>query len=512
MKKIRELIRMQEEARLSIRQISKVLNISRPVISQYINDIKLSGLSYQEIKTLPDDTLLEIISGDKKTKNQKLQQLSSKFDYFSKELKRTGVTLALLWEEYSKGKSDFYSYSQFCFHYQVWKEASEISMHMEHKSGDKMYVDFTGKKLQITDRFTGELTDVEVFVALLGASSLTYVEACISQQTENWIKANENAFWYFGGVTSSIVPDCLKSAITKHHKYEPDINPGYLDFARHYGTTILPARPYHPKDKSLVENAVRIVYSWIFARMRNEVFFSLDDLNKAIREHLEAYNDRPMQRPQQSRRELFNETEKQALLPLPDSFYEIKHYKRLKVQFNYHVYLSEDKHSYSVPYRSRAKTVELFYTVKTVEIYENNVRIASHLRSSRANGYTTRNDHMPPEHKYMADWNPERLLSWAENIGEPAKEIIGIALSSKKHPEQSYKTCLGILNLSNKYPAARFLKACRRALYYGSHTCKGVENILKNNMEDIDDEADLFSNLPDHENIRGSKYYTGWIQ
>jgi hypothetical protein len=176
------------------------------------------------------------------------------------------------------------------------------------------------------------------------------------------------------------------------------------------------------------------------------------------------------------------------------------------------VYLSEDKHSYSVPYRSRAKTVELFYTVKTVEIYENNVRIASHLRSSRANGYTTRNDHMPPEHKYMADWNPERLLSWAENIGEPAKEIIGIALSSKKHPEQSYKTCLGILNLSNKYPAARFLKACRRALYYGSHTCKGVENILKNNMEDIDDEADLFSNLPDHENIRGSKYYTGWIQ
>jgi hypothetical protein len=349
-------------------------------------------------------------------------------------------------------------------------------------------------------------------VALLGASSLTYVEACISQQTENWIKANENAFWYFGGVTSSIVPDCLKSAITKHHKYEPDINPGYLDFARHYGTTILPARPYHPKDKSLVENAVRIVYSWIFARMRNEVFFSLDDLNKAIREHLEAYNDRPMQRPQQSRRELFNETEKQALLPLPDSFYEIKHYKRLKVQFNYHVYLSEDKHSYSVPYRSRAKTVELFYTVKTVEIYENNVRIASHLRSSRANGYTTRNDHMPPEHKYMADWNPERLLSWAENIGEPAKEIIGIALSSKKHPEQSYKTCLGILNLSNKYPAARFLKACRRALYYGSHTCKGVENILKNNMEDIDDEADLFSNLPDHENIRGSKYYTGWIQ
>lgn len=307
MKKIRELIRMHEEAQMSIRQISKVLNISRPVISQYISDIKSSGLTYQEIKTIPDDTLLGIISGDKKSKNHKCQQLSSKFDYFSKELKRTGVTLALLWEEYRKAESDCYSYSHFCYHYQVWKEASEISMHMEHKAGDKMFVDFTGKKLQITDRLTGKLTDAEVFVALLGASSLTYVEACTSQQTENWIKANENAFQYFGGVTSSIVPDCLKSA-------------------------------------------VRIVYSWIFARMRNEVFFSLEDLNKAIREHLEAYNNRLMQRPQQSRRELFNETEKQVLLPLPGSLYEIKYYKRLKVQFNYHVYLSEDKHSYSAPY------------------------------------------------------------------------------------------------------------------------------------------------------------------
>jgi transposase len=385
-------------------------------------------------------------------------------------------------------------------------------MHIEHKAGDKMYVDFTGKKMQITDRLTGEITDVEVFVALLGASSLTYVEACTSQKKENWIMTNENAFLYFGGVTAAIVPDCLKSAITKHHKYEPDINPEYLDFARHYGTTILPARPYHPKDKSLVENAVRIVYSWIFARIRNEVFFSIEDLNQAIREQLETYNNRPMQRPQQSRRELFNETEKQALLPLPGSRYEIKHYKRLKVQFNYHVYLSENKHSYSVPYRSRAKTVELFYTAKTVEIYENNVRIAAHLRSSRANGYTTQKDHMPPEHKYMADWNPERLLSWAENIGEPVKKIIDIVLSSKRHPEQSYKTCLGILSLSNKYPPARVVKACKRALYYGSHTCKGVENILKNNMEDIDDEVDLFSTLPDHENIRGRKYYTGLVQ
>ncbi len=271
MKKIREIIRMHEEARMSNRQIAGALNISRPVVAQYISDIKSAGLTYQQIIAMPDDALLEIISGNKKNKKQKYERLSLQFDYYSKELKRTGVTLALLWEEYNRADPDGYSYSQFCYHYQVWKEASEISMRMEHKAGDRMYVDFTGKKLSITNRHTGELTEVEVFVAILGASSLTYVEARLTQQKEDWIKANENAFRYFGGVTSAIVPDCLKSAINKHHKYEPDINPEYLDFARHYGTAILPARPHHPKDKALAENAHRTVYSWIFARIRNEI-------------------------------------------------------------------------------------------------------------------------------------------------------------------------------------------------------------------------------------------------
>jgi len=507
MKKIREIIRLSEEAGLSNRKIAQALGISRPVIAQYIIDIKSANLKYADINEMPDDSLLEIISGNKKENKEKYRKLSSNFDYYTKELRRTGVTLLILWEEYKATESHGYSYSQFCYHYQVWKEASEISMHIEHKSGDKMYVDFTGKKLGIIDRVTGEIIPVEVFVAVLGASQLTYVEAVMSQKKEDFLRANENAFRYFGGVTAAIVPDCLKSAVSKAHKYEPDINPEYLDFARHYSTAILPARPYHPKDKPSAENAVRIVYSWIFARIRNQVFFSLSDLNNVIRELLEEYNNKLMQRPKLSRRDMFNEIEKDALKPLPDELYEIKHYKRLKVGFNYHVYLSEDRHSYSVPYRARGRYVELFFTGKTVEIYENNTRIAIHKRSRKVNGYSTLKEHMPPNHQWMTDWSPDRLIKWALNLGSPVKDVIETVLLSKEHPEQAYKTCLGILNLSKKYSTHRLVKACERAFRYECCSYKAIANILKNNMEVLNDEPDLFERLPDHENIRGINYY-----
>ncbi len=507
MNKIREIIRMHEELKFSNRMISKTLNVSRPVVAEYLHDLKSANLNYQEIKDMPDDKVLEILNNTKSIGNERYNKLSEKFEYYNKELKRTGVTLQLLWEEYIDVDPVGYSRTQFCHHYQVWKDASEISMHMEYKAGDKMFVDFTGKKLSLTDRVTGALTEVEVYVAVLGASHLTYVEAVMNQTKENFIRATENAFRYCGGVTNAIVPDNLKSAVTKTDKYEPDLNPEYFDFARHYGTTILPARPYRPKDKALAENAVRTVYSWIFARLRNMIFYSLDDLNKAIREELDRYNNKPMQRPKISRRDMFNEVEKDTLKPLPDERYEMKHYKRLKVQFNYHIYLSDDKHYYSVPYRYRARYIELFYTERAIEVYENNIRIASHRRNRKTNGYTTLKEHMPPDHKFMADWNPERFISWAGNIGESAKTIVEIVLDSKQHPEQSYKTCLGILSLAKKYGNARFLKACSRAIYYECFSYKKIENILKNNLEDLNNDEDLFAPLLYHENLRGDEYY-----
>lgn len=507
MNKIREIIRMHEELHLSGKKISKALGVSRPVVSDYISGMKISGLVYADIANMPDDELFNTIRKKGKKENQKYYLLESEFEHITKELKRTGVTLGLLHEEYSARTKNPYSYSQFCYHYQKWIAQSEVSMHIEHKAGDKMFIDFTGLKMQITNCITGELTDVEIFVAVLGASSLYFVEALMSQKKEELIKATENAFHYFGGVTEAVVPDCLKSAVTKTHRYEPDINRAYIDFARHYGTFIFPARPGKPKDKALVENAVKNIYTHIFAKLRDRVFFSIEDLNTAILEMLEIFNNRPMQRTKISRRELFNQTEKNCLKALPNEKYEIKTFQSVKVQFNYHVYLKEDMHYYSVPYRFAYRPIELFYTGSAVEIYENNVRIAFHKRNRRANDYTSLEEHMPEHHKWIAKWNPERFKKWAKNIGPEVHALIEQVLNRRQYVEQTYKTCLGILNLPNNYPKERFIKACSKAVEYGCYTCKKVENILKNNMENTADEANLFETLSGHENIRGSEYY-----
>jgi transposase len=337
MNKVREIIRLFEQCNLSQRSIARALYISRPVVNEYIRKIHASGLDYQTAKELDDDTLLEIIEGSGKVHSERYQVLRHKFEYFVKELKRTGVTLERLWQEYIDEHPDGYGYSQFCYHFQVWRNASELTMHMDHKAGDKGFVDFAGKHLHIVNRNTGELDPVEVFVSILGASQYTYAEAVATQQKHDWINANQNAFHYFSGVPRALVPDCLKTAVSKANHYEPDINPEYEDFSRHFGTVILPARPVHPKDKALVENAVKLVYSRIYAALRNRIFYSLKELNLAISEELEKHNSTPMQRLKISRKQLFYETEKPALLPLPAEKYEFKSFKTLKAQFNYHV-------------------------------------------------------------------------------------------------------------------------------------------------------------------------------
>jgi transposase len=505
-KKIREIMRLRDECGISQRQIARALKISRPVVAQYIIDMKSAGLHYSHIKDMPDDELLEILESDKRVKNTKYDKISEKFDYYVKELKKTGVTLETLWEEYREGNPDGYSYSRFCYHYQVWRNSSQISMHIEHKAGDKLFVDFAGKKLKITDRHTGNQKEVETFIAVLGASQMTYVEATMSQKKEDWIMANRNALHYIGGVPRAIVSDCLKTAITESNWYEPEINPEYADFARHYGTAILPARPAKPKDKALVEGAVRIVYAWIYARLRNRIFYSIEELNKAINEELERYNGNPMQKIKKSRRELFEEIEKSELAPLPVQQYELRKYEKRTPAFNYHVYLKADKHYYSIPYRYRRNEVDVFYTERVVEIFHRNIRIAIHERDRRENKYTTLPDHMPPNHRWMNDWNPEKLEKWAENIGPAVKDMVKAVLGSRQHPEQAYRSCLGILSLAKKYGEQRLNNACMRALYFNHYSYKGVNNILKNRLDGIQEET-LFSQLPEHENIRGNKYY-----
>jgi transposase len=505
MEKIREIIRLNEQAQLTQRAISRALGVSRPIVKQYIHDINKAGLNYASIKEMDDETLLEIVRGGSKSRSQQYQQLCSQFEYFSKELKLPGVTLQRLWEEYRSDHANGYGYSQFCFHYQHWRSSSELTMHMSHKSGEKMFVDFTGKKLSIVNRQTGEITDVEVFVSILGASQLTYVEAVASQKKDDWIKVNENALHYFGGVPGAIVPDCLKAAVNNGNKYEPDINPEYLDFARHYQTTILPARPHHPKDKALVENAVRIVYAWIFASLRNRIFHSLEELNLAIGEELEKYNNRPMQKLKISRKELFNEIEKTALKPLPTEKYVIRKFKQLKAQFNYHIYLSEDKHYYSLPYRYRGKTIDVIYTDTVVELFLKNKRIAFHKRNKIPNSYTTLKEHMPSHHQLISNWHPQRLINWAQSIGESVKQVVEQILNQRQHPEQAYKVCLGILNLEKKFSKNRLDKACKRALDFHQYSFKAIKNILEKRLEDC--QLDCFETLPEHKNVRGNQYY-----
>lgn len=513
MKKIREIIRLNEQSKLSQRQIAQALGISRHVVREYILKIQTLGFTFKNIENMPDETLLTHLQENKASDNKRHDFLTEKFAYYTKELKRVGVTRQILWEEYIRENPDGYSYSQFCYHFQIWQNLSEITMHMEHKAGDKLFVDFTGKKLAITDRGTGAIQEVEIFVAVLGASQLTYVEATMSQTKEDWIRVNENALRYIGGVPLAIVPDCLKSAVTKADRYEPDINPEYFDFARHYNTTILPARPAKPKDKALVEGAVRIVYSWIFAKLRDRIFFSLKEINSAIFELLDSFNARTMQRPGVSRRELFDDIEKSQLQPLPLDCYELKKFKRLTVQFNYHIYLNDDCHYYSVPYRHKGRQVDVFFTERAVEVYYGNIRIAAHLRNRRKNGYTTQRDHMPESHKWQDNWDPEKLTTMAREKGEAVADVIKTVLSSRQHPEQSYKTSLGIIALSKTYGEQRLNKACERALYYENCTCKFIKNILINKMDQVSEvNGDASATLPAHENIRGNKYYMEELQ
>jgi len=390
MDKIREILRLHEELNLSLRNVAAALSISKTAVSRYVSEFKACSISYKDIGKLTDSQLYELLCGRKK-KSKKYRELEENFCYFAKELKRRGVTLKLLWEEYIEKNPDGYSYAQTAWHYRVWRQASKATMHMEHKAGDKTFVDFAGEKFKIVDRKTGEIKEVEIFISILGASQLAYVEATESQKKEDWIRANENAFQKFGGVTAAIVPDSLKSAVKKPCKYEPDINPEYENFARHYGTVILPARSGKPRDKSLAEGLVKIAYQRILAPLRNETFHCISDLNEGIFSLTDRHNRIPFQRLKISRYELFLETEKDKLIPLPKERYEFKRFAFPTVQPSYHVYLSEDIHYYSVPFRLIGKKVKIIYSATSVEIYHNNRRIASYKRDRRQGGYLTIN-------------------------------------------------------------------------------------------------------------------------
>lgn len=489
--------------------ISRYLHISRTTVQKYITLSKVLNLNLDLISTKSDADLERIFS----TNNQpdlspKLQAVYDFFPYMEKELKRKGVTKGLMWEEYLAQHPDGLRSSQFMSRYMEWSKKVNPVMHMEHKAGDKLFIDYAGKKLSIVNKQTGEITEVEFFVAILGASQYTYAEASPSQQKEDFISSVENALHFYGGVPQAIVPDNLKSAVTKSSKFEPTINETFLDFAEHYQTAVLPARSYKPRDKALAEGAVRILYQRIYTALRNRVFHSLEALNDAIWDELDKHNNKKLTSRPLSRLQMFNTIEKQELSPLPCKRYEIKLQSMATVGQNGHIQLGKDKHYYSVPYQYIRKKVKILYTTTTVEIYHKYNRIAVHKRSIKPYNYTTQTDHLASAHKFMTEWTPQRFINWGASIDESVKAFIIGLLDQRLHPEQAYKSCLGVLSFTKKVGNQRLAAAGKRALDFNIYNYRIIETILQKGLdtisEDLEDDA---PELPFHTNIRGNNYY-----
>ena len=509
MSKLRKVIRLYTQGK-SKSFISSYLSLSRNTVKKYLKrftELKLSIDIIDEMDDVKLDELFVKYTLDKIS--PELTALHSFFPYAEKQLKKVGVTKQLLWEEYKGRFPDGVQSTQFSVHFNKWLQHNTLKplMRMTHKAGDKLYVDYAGKTLDIVDRSTGEITEVQFFVAILGASQLTFAEASPSQKKDDFIKSVENSLHFYGGVPAAIVPDNLKSAVTKSNRYEPTINSTFLDFAEHYGTTILPARSYKPRDKSLVEGAVKILYTRIYTVLDGQTFFSLDELNQAIHIALKSHNRKYFSNRTYSRLTLFEEIEAHKLAMLPVKRFEVKEQVIATVMLNGHVLLGIDKHYYSVPFSYIKKKVKLLYSKSMVEVYYKHNRIAEHPRVKSRYSYSTDKEHLASTHKFISEWSPQRFIDWAKDIGSNTQKLIILILEKKQHPEQAYKSCMGVLSLAKKVGNKRLDKACERALGYEVYNYKMVQKILSKGLDSIDIDIDQTKHTPPHNNIRGKDYY-----
>ena len=506
MSKLRQMLRLYAQGESKLR-ISALTGVSRNTLKKYLKIYSRLQLSIAFIEQQSDQELDHLFGENLLPEpNDRYKTLEPYFPKMEKELKKRGVTRHILWERYIAMHPDGYKPSQFKYHYQQWLKRSKPVMHIEHIAGDKMYIDYAGEKLHLVNKDTGEITEVEVFVSVLGASQLTYVEATLSQCKEDFISCCEHALAYYGGVPMAIVPDNLKSAVTKSDRYEPTLNQAFENFASHYSTTILPARVYKPKDKSLVEGAVRIAYMRIYSVLDDKIFHTLEDMNEAIKEIVEIHNNIKLTDRPYGRRALFEEIERQTLQPLPVLPFVFKRQQLSTISVNGHVCLKEDKHYYSVPYQYIGKKVKLLYTSTQVEIFYNYASLTVHQRERKQYGYTTNTEHLASTHKYLTEWNPERFIKWAESIDESVKEFVIRLMESKSHPEQSYKACQGVLGYERKVGRERLINACKRAIEYENYSYHSIKTILENKYDQLT-YKELLTEIPQHENIRGENYY-----
>jgi transposase len=504
MRKIGEVLRLKWTCGLSNRAIGRSCSISHSTVSEYLRRAEEAGLSWPLASDLDEDTLYQMLfpaslrAGSPEIPPPDWTEIHT-------ELKKKSVTLRLLWFEYREAHPDGYGYSQFCALYREWAKRLKPSMRLSHKGGERLFVDYAGQTVPIINPVTGEIQQAQVFVATLGASNYTYAEAQWSQSLPNWIGGHVRAFAFFGGVPEIVVPDNLKTGVTHPCRYEPDLNPTYQEMANHYGTAVIPARVRKPKDKAKVEVAVLVVERWILARLRNHTFFDLADLNRTIRRLLERLNSQPMRHLGQSRRDLFEALDRPALKSLPDTEYEFALWKKARVNIDYHVEF--EKHYYSVPYTLIHQEVYIRATERIIQISYKNRFVASHVRSTACGRHSTIAEHMPPAHQQYVAWSPERIQRWAQSIGPDTARLIDALFATRKHPQQAFRSCLGILKLGQRYGKERLEAACRRALPAGIRSYQGIKNILDANLDQLAPDQAPPAPTPSHTNIRGATYY-----
>jgi len=504
MRKLREIVRLKLQCSLSQQGIATACGIARSTAGEYAARIATAGLTWPLPPELDDDAALERLLFPHEGKPSSTRP-EPEWTRVHAELKRKHVTLMLLWQEYREQHPDGVQYSQFCDHYANWLRYAPVTMRQEHRAGEKAFVDFSGDGIDTVDPKTGEVFRAKLFVSVLGASSLTYVEPVLDESLPTWIGCHVRMCEFFGGVPEIVVPDNLKSGVKRPDRYEPEINPTYADWARHYGCAVIPGRVRRPRDKAKVESAVLIAERWILAVLRNRTFGSLNELHEAVIPLVDKINDRVMRKLKKSRRQLFEEIDKPVLRPLPERRYELAEWKKARVNIDYHVEFKD--HFYSVSYLLAGQEVWVRATTLCVEILQGGKRVASHVRGAANWQHTTQTDHMPKSHRAHLEWTPSRITNWAAKIGPCTEKMTEQILASRPHPEQGYRACLGLIRLGKEYSNERLERACEWALRVRAISYRSVASILKNSRDRLAEADPPQIALPLHENVRGSGYY-----
>jgi transposase len=509
MRQIKEVLRLKHEHRLSVREIARSCGLPSSTVSDYLVRAQAAGLGWPWPEGLDEPQIQQQLLNPTRGQPQAAPPAEPPrplpdWPEVHKELGRRSVTLRLLWQEYRERFPEGYAYTQFCEYYHRWAETLDPVMRHPHRPGEKMFVDWAGQTVPIREA-DGSVSEASVFIAVLGASNKTFARAFADQKLPSWIQAHCQAYAFFGGVARVTVPDNPKTGVITPCRYEPRLHRTYQEMAEHHGTVIIPARPRKPRDKAKAEGGVLIAERQILAALRDHTFFSVAGVNQAIEPRLAQLNDQPFQKLEGSRNSWFDTYEKPALRPLPTTAFELATWTKAGVNIDYHV--AVDKHYYSVPYHLIHQTLEVRLTASTVELFQHGKRVAAHARSHQPGWFTTLDEHRPKAHQKYLEWTPGRIVQWAQKTGPACAALVQRVMEDRPHPEQGFRSCLGIIRLGKVAGPQRLEAACRRALHFGTCGYRSVESILKHRLDEQPLEPELPLQSPDHANVRGRGYY-----